>query len=132
VGAAEPAVVECDAEPASRAGDREHDAFFSTMPRYAKQPARWRLALDQFPVCRRAEFPAGREKSREFFRFSRFFAKIRLENIFFSRYLRGNSLRIEQGIYLRAHGISSAFWTGAGNLARYPIASISYLRCISW
>jgi hypothetical protein len=83
VGAAEPAVVECDAEPASRAGDREHDAFFSSMPRYAKQPARWRLALDQFPVCRRAEFPAGREKSREFFRFSRFLRKSVSKTSFF-------------------------------------------------
>jgi hypothetical protein len=66
---------------------------FSTLGSLASSP--W---ID-FTISRRAEFPGGREKCREFRRICLPYAA-------------------EQGIYSSEQGINSAFSTGAGNLAR--------------
>jgi hypothetical protein len=94
-------VVEGDAEPASLdTRGREHDARLSTTPPFPTLGSSWVYST----VFCRAEFPAGREKSREFSPIQPFFANIRLENICEWSGLQTNSLRIGAGNFFARTG----------------------------
>src|SRR6202035_4318184 len=66
----------------------------------------------------RAKFPGGREKCREFRRLSRFLQKFVSETPANTIVCERIPCAVEQGIFSRVQGISSAFWTGAGNLGK--------------
>src|SRR5277367_4207453 len=77
------------------------------------------LPMDKFPDLPPCRIPWWQGKKQGISRIQPLFAKISLENICNSRYLREIiPYAIEQGINSRKQGINSAFWTGAGNLAR--------------
>src|SRR5271156_4946755 len=77
------------------------------------------LPMDKFPDLPPCRILWWQGKKQGISRIQPLFAKISLENICNSRYLREIiPYEIEQGINSRKQGINSAFWTGAGNLAR--------------
>src|SRR5271170_1090659 len=64
-----------------------------------------RLAAEQFTVSQRAEFPAGREKCREFRRFSRFLRTSVSKTSANSAFCKRIPYADEQGIFSRRQGI---------------------------
>src|SRR5271156_6120941 len=74
--------------------------------------------LGDAPPINCADFPGGREKCREFRRFSRFLRESVSETSVDPGCCERIPCAIEQGIILREQGIISASWTGAGNLAQ--------------
>jgi hypothetical protein len=75
--------------------------------------------MDKSPGLPPCRIPWQQGKKQGISRIQPLFTKIRLEDMCGSRYLREIIPQaIEQGINSRKKGSNSAFWTGAGNLAR--------------
>ena len=81
-------------------------------------PDRRLLGAHDSTTYRRAEFPGGREKCREFRRISLFLRKSVLRTCAISAICEKIPYAAEQGIFSGEQGMSSAFSTAAGNLAR--------------